>query len=68
MSPLQSPGSIVVDHEIFFTMTEGSNTPEDLEEIMTDLVDKLRETEATQGDCQQNTCGWPWCPRPPVPR
>ncbi|KAM6032639.1 mucin-17-like, partial [Theristicus caerulescens] len=47
-------GSIVVDHEVFFTVTETKNTTENFEVITKDLVGKLQETVASQGACQHN--------------
>ncbi|XP_074898262.1 mucin-17-like [Buteo buteo] len=49
------PGSIVVEHEVVFTLMKSSNTTENFEEIMKRLVKRLQETEASQGSCQHNT-------------
>lgn len=57
VSPPQSPGSIVVEHEIFFTMMETNNTTETFEETTRMVVQRLREEQAAQGNCQHNTCG-----------
>ncbi|OPJ89915.1 hypothetical protein AV530_008862 [Patagioenas fasciata monilis] len=52
-----SPGSIVVEHEIFFTIMETDNVTETFEETTRMVVQRLQETQATQGDCQHDTCG-----------
>lgn len=49
------PGSIVVNHEIVFTMMESGNTTANFEEITKRLVGRLQETEASQGSCQHNS-------------
>ncbi|KAM4754697.1 uncharacterized protein ACIQIH_000204 [Cyanocitta cristata] len=48
-------GSIVVGHQVFFTMAQSVNTTEKFQETTEELVEKLRETAASQGDCQHNT-------------
>ncbi|XP_054662658.1 mucin-3B-like [Grus americana] len=49
------PGSIVVDHQIFFTMMNSSNMMENFEEITKNLVERLEETVANQGACLHNS-------------
>ncbi|XP_074424060.1 mucin-3A-like [Larus michahellis] len=48
------PGSIVVEHQVIFTLRGSSNNTE-TEEITKRLVESLKETEATQGTCQHNS-------------
>ncbi|XP_048149225.1 mucin-3B-like [Corvus hawaiiensis] len=48
-------GSIVVGHQVFFTTAQSGNTTEKFQETTEGLVEKLRETAASQGDCQHNT-------------
>lgn len=57
VSPPQRPGSIVVEHEIYFTMMETNNMTETFEATTRMVVQRLQETQAAQGDCQHNTCG-----------
>lgn len=42
---------------MFFTMAQSGNTTEKFQETTEELVEKLRETVASQGECQHNTCG-----------
>ncbi|RMC22527.1 hypothetical protein DUI87_00483 [Hirundo rustica rustica] len=50
---LQS-GSVVVGHRVFFTMAQSGNTTENFRETTEELVEKLREAAASQGDCRDN--------------
>ncbi|XP_053789128.1 mucin-3B-like [Vidua chalybeata] len=49
------PGSVVVGHQVFFTMAQSSSTTEKFQETTGELVDNLQEAEASQGNCQHNT-------------
>lgn len=51
---LLRPGSIVVEHKILFTALEGDNTTEDIQGVTEKLVQRLRDTEASQGVCKHN--------------
>ncbi|RLV62896.1 hypothetical protein DV515_00018833, partial [Chloebia gouldiae] len=48
-------GSIVVGHEVFFTMAQSSNTTEKFQETTEGLKKNLHKAEASQGSCQHNT-------------
>lgn len=56
MTPPRRPGSVVVGHQVLFTLSQGGNTSEKFQETTDGLVEKLRETAAGQGDCRHNTC------------
>lgn len=64
VSPPPRAGSVVVDHEITFSLKKSNNLNKTFEETTKRLVEKLREVEATQGACQHDNCG---CPPPPHP-
>ncbi|XP_068026871.1 mucin-17-like [Melanerpes formicivorus] len=48
-------GSLVVDHEVLFTIAEEANITAELEEIKVELVEALNLTLQTQGFCVYNT-------------
>ncbi|XP_072776747.1 mucin-3A-like [Taeniopygia guttata] len=48
-------GSIVVGHQVFFTMAQSSNTTEKFQETTEELVENLQEVVDSQGNCQHNT-------------
>ncbi|XP_061300473.1 mucin-3A-like [Pezoporus flaviventris] len=50
-----SPGSIVVTHEVFFTLVVPKNVSQDMEDITQSLVQTLKDVEAGQGLCQHET-------------
>ncbi|XP_062496336.1 mucin-3A-like [Pezoporus occidentalis] len=50
-----SPGSIVVTHEVFFTLVVPKNVSQDMEDITQGLVQTLKDVEAGQGVCQHET-------------
>ncbi|KAM9514265.1 mucin-3A-like [Guaruba guarouba] len=50
-----SPGSIVVTHEVFFTIVAPNNVSQNMEDITQELVKTLKDVEARQGICQHDT-------------
>ncbi|XP_074936650.1 mucin-17-like [Phalacrocorax aristotelis] len=48
------PGSIVVEHKVFFTVMGTRNVTERFEKVMDHLVGRLQDTAASQGACQHN--------------